>query len=70
MIARLFSSDGRLLARVIYLAHRFGCAYTSVAGHELDGTYSGLLHFSGPSDALARLSKQIDKLNHAEKETL
>lgn len=69
MIAAFEAIDSRLLARVIHLAHRFGCTYTRAEAQQRDGAYRVQLHFTGPGDALARLSKQIDKLITEDKET-
>ena len=63
------STDSRLLARVIHLAHRFGCAYTRIEAQQQGDSYHVQLQFTGPGDALARLSKQIDKLTSEDKET-
>ena len=68
VIAAFESTDGRLLARMIHLAHRFGCTYAKVEAEAHDGMYSVRFHFTGPDDALGRLSKQIDKLNHEDRE--
>ncbi|MGZ3497210.1 MAG: hypothetical protein ACXWNK_14890 [Vulcanimicrobiaceae bacterium] len=70
MIAAFDSTDSRLLARVIHLAHRFGCTYTRAEAQQDGGSYRVQLHFTGPGDALVRLSKQIDKLTTQDKETL
>lgn len=70
MIAAFDANDGRLLARVIHLAHRFGCSYTRAEAQQHGDSYRVQMHFTGPGDALARLSKQIDKLTTEDKETL
>jgi hypothetical protein len=69
VIAAFDASDSRMLARVIHLAHRFGCTYTRVEAEQQGDSYRVQLHFAGPGNALARLSKQIDKLTNEDKET-
>lgn len=61
--------DGRLLARIINLAHRFGCSYSTLAAHH-DGThYAATIELTGPADALRRLALQVNKLITDDKET-
>ncbi|HTX56869.1 MAG TPA: hypothetical protein VMD47_07175 [Candidatus Acidoferrales bacterium] len=62
--------DGRLLARIIHLAHRFGCTYTRAASERTGVAYRMEFAFAGPSDALRRLDAQITKLLDDDKETM
>ncbi|MHB1550547.1 MAG: hypothetical protein ACYDG0_02850 [Vulcanimicrobiaceae bacterium] len=68
MIAALDVRDGRILARLIHLAHRFGCVYTRAEALQRDGSFRVRIHIDGPSEALARLRMQIDKLAREDKE--
>jgi hypothetical protein len=63
------ANDGRILARIIHLAHRFGCTYTSVASEQLGAAYRMEFAFAGPGDALRRLDAQITKLLDDDRET-
>ena len=56
------TSDGRLLARIINLAHRFGCSYTRVSAQRDGNRYAATIELSGPADALRRLDLQVRKL--------
>ncbi len=56
------ASDGRMLARIIHLAHRFGCTYTKVAAERTGVAYRLEVAFAGPGDALRRLDAHITKL--------
>jgi hypothetical protein len=56
------ANDGRMLARIIHLAHRFGCTYTKVAAERSGAAYRMELALAGPPDALRRLDAQITKL--------
>jgi hypothetical protein len=56
------ANDGRMLARIIHLAHRFGCTYTKVAAEQNGAVYRMELAFAGPGEALRRLDAQITKL--------
>lgn len=62
------SHDGRLLARIINLAHRFGCTYTRVASEQRGAGYRMELAFAGPRESLRRLDAQITKLLDDDKE--
>ncbi|HUA08666.1 MAG TPA: hypothetical protein VMA98_05275 [Candidatus Acidoferrales bacterium] len=64
------ANDGRMLARIIHLAHRFGCTYTRVAAEHRGATYCMELAFAGPGDALRRLDAQITKLLADDRETI
>jgi len=64
------ASDGRLLARIIHLAHRFGCTYTRVAAEAHGATYRMEFAFAGPGDALRRLDAHITKLLDDDRETM
>jgi hypothetical protein len=64
------ANDGRLLARIIHLAHRFGCTYTRVAARHTGAAYQLEFAFAGPSDALRRLDAQITKLLDDDRETM
>jgi len=64
------ATDGRLLARIIHLAHRFGCTYTSVASQRAGAAYRIEFAFAGPGDALRRLDAQITKLLDDDRETM
>jgi glycine cleavage system regulatory protein len=54
--------DPRLVARLINLAHRFGCSYTQLSAHRTGERYAATIEFSGPNDALERLTLQVRKL--------
>jgi hypothetical protein len=62
--------DGRLLARIINLAHRFGCTYTRVASERSGNAYRLELAFAGPGEALRRLDNQITKLLDDDRENV
>jgi hypothetical protein len=62
--------DERLLARIISLAHRFGCTHDYVASHRVGAGYRLEFAFSGEADALRRLDVQITKLLDEDKETM
>ncbi len=64
------ANDGRILARIIHLAHRFGCSYTSVASEHTGAQYRMEFAFAGPGDALRRLDAQITKLLDDDRETM
>ena len=69
MNVSLSMNDGRLLARVIQLAHRFGCTYTTVQATQHGTAYRANLAFDGPEEALRRLEAQITKLLNDDMET-
>jgi hypothetical protein len=60
--------DGRLVARVILLAHRFGCDYTDLAVSREREVFTATIGLIGPELALRRLDAQIGKLLEYEKE--
>jgi hypothetical protein len=62
--------DARLLARIIHLAHRFGCTYTRIEAQASSGVYTATIELDGPSVPLRRLSAQIQKLLTIDKETM
>ena len=64
------ANDGRILARIIHLVHRFGCTYTRIAAQQTGKVYEIQYAFAGPSDALRRLDAQITKLLNDDKETM
>jgi hypothetical protein len=64
------ANDGRILARIIHLAHRFGCSYTSVASEHIGAQYRMKFAFAGSGDALRRLDAQITKLLDDDRETM
>jgi hypothetical protein len=64
------ANDGRLLARIIHLAHRFGCTYESVASKRTGNAYRMEFAFAGPGDALRRLDAHITKLLDDDRETM
>jgi len=61
--------DPRLLARIINVAHRYGCGYERLESTYTGGTWTARLDLSGPADALRRLDLHIAKLLHDDKET-
>lgn len=63
------ANDGRLLARIIHLAHRFGCTYSRVSAERSGDAYRMEFAFAGPGDALRRLDAQITKLVEDDRET-
>ena len=69
MTTTLTMRDGRLLARIINLAHRFGCTYTRVAAQQNGDAYAATIELHGPRDALRRLDLQLTKLLSDDKET-
>jgi NAD(P)H-dependent FMN reductase len=66
---RFESADSRLLARVIHLAHRFGCTYTHLSTLRHDGIYVSVLELEGQTPSVTRLARQIEKLVAIEGET-
>lgn len=60
--------EGRLVARIINLAHRFGCSYENLNADRRDGVFVATIALTGPADALRRLQPQITKLLEDEKE--
>lgn len=60
--------DERLLARIINLAHRFGCSYDHLFANRCGGAYVAAIALTGPADALRRLRSQITKLLNDDKE--
>lgn len=63
MTAAFETRDGRLVARIIALAHRFGCGYTRVDVRMRDGdVYDAQIDFTGAQEQLRRLEAQITKL--------
>ena len=62
MIYETTVHDQRLVARIINLAHRCGCAYRSLEAHAEDPMTRVRFEFSGPDDALRLLRTQVDKL--------
>lgn len=70
MTRRFTTCDGRIVARLIMLAARFGCSYTelTVAHEATQDIWSVEITFTGPERQLQRLSAQLDKLLTYEKE--
>lgn len=64
----LKTRDERLVARIINLAHRFGCSYDDLLARRHDDTYVAAIELTGPTDALRRLGAQINKLIDDDKE--
>ncbi len=62
MKRQLRMNDGRLLARIINLAHRFGCGYTHVRAQADGQSYALTIELNGPEDSLRRLWLQLDKI--------
>jgi hypothetical protein len=69
-VRTITANDGRMLARIIHLAHRFGCTYTKVASERNGSAYQMQFAFAGPADALRRLDAQITKLLDDDRETM
>ena len=61
--------DPRLLARILNVAHRFGCGYTRLESSYTGGTYVARIDLEGDADALRRLDLHIAKLLHDDKES-
>lgn len=61
--------DQRLLARIINVAHRYGCAYERLESTNNGGTWTATIDLSGPAESLRRLNLHIAKLLHDDKET-
>lgn len=69
MRVELTTRDSRLVARLLNLAHRFGCSYRECATSlKDDEAFTGFIDFTGPPDALRRLRGQINKLIATDKE--
>lgn len=64
----LKTRDERLVARIINLAHRFGCSYDDLLARRRDDAYVAAIQLTGPADALRRLGPQINKLIDDDKE--
>lgn len=60
--------DWRLLERIVGLTHRLGCAYTRVDVKADGEVYTANIDFTGPPDALRRLSSQLNRLLNDDKE--
>jgi len=69
MTRSLRTHDGRLVARLIMLAHRFGCDYRELSVTRDENGFAVSITFDGNPEPLRRLSAQIDKLLDYEKET-
>jgi len=61
--------DERNIARIINLGLRLGCSCTRFFAQRNDSRYEVQVDFDGPGDALRRLSAQLKKLTHDDKET-
>jgi hypothetical protein len=62
------TSDGRLVARLIMLAHRFGCDYRELTVTRDALGFAVTVTFDGNPEPLRRLGAQIEKLLDYEKE--
>ena len=62
MIYEATIHDQRLVARIINLAHRCGCAYRSIEARTETPTTRVRCEFDGTDDALRLLRTQVDKL--------
>ena len=60
--------DGRVLARIINLAHRFNCGYSAIDVQPAGDAFATRIDFTGASDALRRFELQLTKLLETEKE--
>jgi hypothetical protein len=60
--------DWRLLERIVGLTNRLGCAYTRVDVKASGEHYTANIDFTGPPDALRRLSAQLNRLLNDDKE--
>ena len=54
--------DARLVVRIVNLAHRFGCWYTSLHSKREGNGYTATIEIDGPSESLRRLDLQVNKL--------
>jgi glycine cleavage system regulatory protein len=63
------TTDARLLARIINLAHRFGCSYTRLVAQRTGERYAATIELSGPADALRRLNLLVGKLTNDPEES-
>jgi hypothetical protein len=70
MTVELSMRDGRLLARLINLAHQFDCTFNAIAAYDRGDDYSARIRFSGSDDALSRLEKKIPAIIRLEGGTL
>ena len=68
MRVELTTQDSRLVARLLNLAHRFGCSYSECSTSRNDVAYTAAIEFTGPPDALRRLRGQVTKLITDDKE--
>jgi hypothetical protein len=68
MTSTFQTRDGRLVARLIMLAHRFGCDYTELSVTRNADVFDATITFVGASTQLRRLDAQIGKLLDYEKE--
>jgi len=68
MNAEFVMRDGRVLARIINLAHRFNCGYSAIDVRPSNGAFAARIDFTGAADALRRFEAQLNKLLETEKE--
>ena len=68
MNAEFVMHDGRVLARIINLAHRFNCGYSAIDVRPHEGAFTTRIDFTGAADALRRFHLQLTKLLETEKE--
>ena len=68
MTTTFMTVDGRLVARLIMLAHRFGCNYTELSVTHNDAVFSVKITLIGGTESLRRLDAQLSKLLEYEKE--
>ena len=60
--------DWREVARILNLAHRFGCALESLEVRRRDGLFGTTVAFTGDENALRRLDAQFSKITEDDKE--
>ncbi|HEV3153587.1 MAG TPA: hypothetical protein VGZ02_07280 [Candidatus Baltobacteraceae bacterium] len=61
--------DGRALARIIHLTHRFGCSYTRIEAHAEERGFFTTIDLAGPAEALRRLDAAVQTIIAYDKET-
>jgi hypothetical protein len=69
MTSSFTMQDGRLIARIISLMHRFGCGYSRIDVRAGPDGYDTTIDFTGSPETLGKLDAQIHKLLSDDKET-
>ena len=61
-------SDGRMIARIINLAHQFNCSYHEVTARRENGGFTATIDLIGADDALRRLKMKLTAILSCEGE--